>query len=332
MENTRESIKISSLEKALNGYQRTLRAIERKPNAPVARGELVIDRRFALDLANWCGDASASGSDDTQLLLTCCRLLKLDLVCIPAQASAWQGTVLTPPVKDIGQFADDGLFVFWMVDGAFQSAVTEKGMMTVMTDLARSRDEMVREIRQRSRQVTATISRSVVPGAHGILVADDIAYRQSTMVALDFIKDCLLPLWKEQTKAAHDLGVPVFFHSDGNLNAVLPLIVEAGFDGLQCIEPAASMDIGAVKKQYGEKLCLMGNIDPALLTVSDFGNNKEKEDLQRSVDEIIAAADGRGGLIFGTCSGLHAGMAPELVHHMYRLAAQPPLNATTDSP
>ena len=119
-------------------------------------------------------------------------------------------------------------------------------------------------------------------------------------------------------------GVPVFFHSDGNLNAVLSHIVAAGFNGLQCIEPAADMDLPIIKRKYGKNLCLMGNIDPSLLSYQTSQSDTETQDdrLVHSVTELMASADADGGLIFGTCSGLHASMSPERVQLMYRLASQ----------
>ena len=309
----------------MTDYQRAMRAIEHEPGAPVVRGELVIDRRFARNLVCWRGgDSAADGLADTALLLSCSRLLKLDLVCIPAEEATGQETVLAPPAKDIGQFTDCDLFVFWLVDGAFQSAMAERGMMAVMTDLARSPDTVARELQHRSLQVSASIARGVEAGAHGILIADDIAYRQGPLMSPELVQRCILPVWRAQAKAAHDLGVPVFFHSDGNLNAVLPYIVAAGFDGLQCLEPAAGMNIGAVKAQYGETLCLMGNIDPALLHASDSstGSADGTDKLCWAIGEVMAANNGRGGLIFGTCSGLHIGMQPDRVYHMYKLAAK----------
>jgi uroporphyrinogen decarboxylase len=162
----------------------------------------------------------------------------------------------------------------------------------------------------------------VAAGAHGIIIADDIAYHRSTYISPEFVEHYLLPIWKTQVKAAWNLGVPIFFHSDGNLNAVLPLVVEAGFDGLQCIEPAAGMDINDIKQRYGRNLCLMGNMDPSLLT--EKGNQIDTETsydhLRQSVFELMKIADEDGGFIFGTCSGLFTGMSPEIVQTMYRLA------------
>ena len=105
----------------------------------------------------------------------------------------------------------------------------------------------------------------------------------------------------------------MFFHSDGNLTALLDDIVAAGFDGLQCIEALAGMDIGAVKAQYGHSLCLWGNLDPAQLL--EAGDPAE---LAHSVQQIIQAV-GRG-LIFGTSSGLFAGMRLDTIRTVYKTA------------
>ncbi|MCP3951809.1 MAG: hypothetical protein GY697_06255, partial [Desulfobacterales bacterium] len=176
-----------------------------------------------------------------------------------------------------------------------------------------------------SSEVIAAMEQGVTAGAHGIIIADDIAYHRSTYMSPDFVKQHLLPIWQTQVTVAGDLGVPVFFHSDGNLNAVLPTIVAAGFDGLQCIEPAAGMDMPAVKAEYGNTLCLMGNVDPALLSDQSIQGDVETRcaHLRRAVLDLMASAGGDGGFIFGTCSGLHAGMSPELVQYMYDLATDP---------
>jgi len=168
------------------------------------------------------------------------------------------------------------------------------------------------------------MEQDLAAGAHGIIIADDIAYNQGPMVSPKFVADHLLPCWQAQVAAANELGMPVFFHSDGNLNALMPFIVDAGFDGLQCIEPAAGMDIEAIKKENGDRLCLMGNMDPALLSDGPENRDASGDDDLHEVSEataaLISTAAHGGGFIFGTCSGLHEGMRPERVRHMFDLA------------
>lgn len=91
--------------------------------------------------------------------------------------------------------------------------------------------------------------------------------------------------------------MPVFLHSDGNLNSVMDNIVECGFDGIQSIQPSAGMDIAQIKEKYGEKLCLWGNID--LDHVMCFGTTEEvKADVRRTID----TAKPGGGFILSTCN------------------------------
>jgi uroporphyrinogen decarboxylase len=61
-------------------------------------------------------------------------------------------------------------------------------------------------------------------------------------------------------RMAHAKAVPVVYHSDGALQEVVEDIVGCGFDGLNPIEPPA-MDINAVKRQYGRRISIIGNID-----------------------------------------------------------------------
>jgi uroporphyrinogen decarboxylase len=304
-----------------DGIARVTHAIQHASRTPVPRGELVIDRGFARDILIWRGwDGIAHVSSDTALLKACCHCLKLDLACIPA-GSRWMESILSPPAQDIPQFVDEGLFIFWLVDGAFEAAAAERGIMTLLGGMARYSGEVDPMLHRLSRQVMANMDRGVTAGAHGIIISDDIAYRHGTYMSPDWVKRYLLPLWQAQVSKAHDLGVPVFLHSDGRLDGVLPLIVAAGFDGLQCIEPGAGMDISAIKTQYEGRLCLMGNVDPALLCdPASTGGATGIDGLRRAVRDVMALG-GAGGIIFGTCSGLHSGMRPERVFSMHHMAA-----------
>jgi len=61
-------------------------------------------------------------------------------------------------------------------------------------------------------------------------------------------------------RVAECITIPWVFHSDGNLTSVLDDLVDLGIAGLHPIEPA-SMDIRGLKRRYGKRLCLIGNVD-----------------------------------------------------------------------
>ena len=304
---------------------RVMNAIRRQPGTPVARGELTLDPAFARDFLTWRtrGRATAPLSD-TDLLIECCRSLQLDLVCLQA-GNGREGEPDPPgnPV-DVIRFAEQDIFVFWVVNGSFQTAMTCGDMMAfLMKNRRRSRRGRRRASSGYPARWTAAMAEGVAAGAHGIIIADDIAYQQSTYISPTFVEQHLLPVWREQTTFVRDMGVPVFFHSDGNLNTVLPYIAAAGFDGLQCVEPSAGMDLAEIKRTYGGDLCLMGNVDPALLSEPDGPDGAENshDRLRRAVIDVMAEA-GDGGLHFRDLQrAFMPGCRPPLVDRMYRLAA-----------
>ncbi len=310
---------------SVTSIQRVNQVLSRSQAAQIARGELVVDLQFARELLTWKGEGSNFGEfDDTDLLIECCRVLKLDLVCLQSDQVVDEHLKLDIGLENIQRFRDADLFVFWIVNGAFQSAVHRHGLMDIFSMISKSPDELAADFKSTSEQIMASMDQGVDAGAHGIILADDIAYNQSTYMSPGFIEKYLQPAWRVQTAKANELGAPIFFHSDGNLNQVLPNIIDAGFDGLQCIEPAAGMDIVEISTQYGESLGLMGGIDPALLihnkTLYDI--ETARNNLHQAVTTVLESELSKSGFILGSCSGLYEGMSPELVYSMYQLISE----------
>lgn len=88
----------------------------------------------------------------------------------------------------------------------------------------------------------------------------------------------------------------------------MPRYVEAGFDGLQSLQPSAGMDIEAIKKEYGNDLCLWGNLD--LDHLMSFGTPDE---VKKEVRRIIDIANRDGGFILSTCNTMVDSIPPENV-------------------
>ena len=61
-------------------------------------------------------------------------------------------------------------------------------------------------------------------------------------------------------RLAHSYGLPFIKHTDGNIWKILDMMVEAGIDGLHPIEPHAGMDIGEVKRRYGDRISFFGGM------------------------------------------------------------------------
>ena len=93
----------------------------------------------------------------------------------------------------------------------------------------------------------------------------------------------------------HEEGAMCIKHSDGNLYSLLEMIVGAGPDGLNPIEPVAGMEMAKVKQLVGDRVCLVGNIDCAHLLP-----NGTVEEVRAAVRQAIADAGAGGGLMISS--------------------------------
>jgi uroporphyrinogen decarboxylase len=93
-----------------------------------------------------------------------------------------------------------------------------------------------------------------------IFFGDDQAYTGGMMISVDMARELLFPWYRQYIQIARDAGKAIMFHSDGNIETIIPDFVAAGLNGLNPIEPLA-MDIVKLKTLYAGKLTLIGNID-----------------------------------------------------------------------
>jgi len=150
-------------------------------------------------------------------------------------------------------------------------------------------------------------------GTDAILIADDIAYNTGLFLPPRIMDELAWPFYKGmigEIKAHRD--VPIFLHTDGDIRSVIGNIVDCGFDGLQSIQPSAGMDIEEVKREYGGRLCLMGNMD--LDHLMPFGT---PEEVAKQVKWLCNNISKDGGFILSTCNILTNMIPPANVLAMY---------------
>ena len=114
-------------------------------------------------------------------------------------------------------------------------------------------------------------------------IADDIAYSENMMVSPKVLRRYLFPWYKKMVALGRDMNKPCLFHSDGKLYEVIDDLIDCGFCALHPIEPKA-MDINYVKKTWGRKICIIGNIDLAYTLTLGTPQEVETEVRQRIHD------------------------------------------------
>jgi uroporphyrinogen decarboxylase len=93
-------------------------------------------------------------------------------------------------------------------------------------------------------------------------VAEDMAYKMSSMISPAMVREFLLPTWRQWGEIVRAAGVPLFgMDSDGFIGELVPFWVEAGFTHCDPIEVAAENDINAFRATFGRRMAFFGGID-----------------------------------------------------------------------
>jgi uroporphyrinogen decarboxylase len=69
-------------------------------------------------------------------------------------------------------------------------------------------------------------------------------------------------------------------------------------DGLHPLEKNAKMDIAQVKAKYGDRICVLGNLDPSL------GSQKDKEYIVKETLDLLKNVAPGGGYIMTTSNAI----------------------------
>ena len=141
-------------------------------------------------------------------------------------------------------------------------------------------------------------------GIDFLWLGDDIAYNQGPMFSPTVFRELFLPYGRRVAEVLH---VPWAYHSDGNLLPILDDLLSLGMAALHPIQPGA-MDIEELKRQYGQRICLWGNIDLEY-TLTRGSPEEVRQLVRRRIDTV-----GRGGsYIIGSSNSIPSYCKPENV-------------------
>ena len=125
----------------------------------------------------------------------------------------------------------------------------------------------------------------------GAFMADDMAYRNGTLFSNAMYREMVFPFHKRICDHMTADRLSVTLHSDGDIREFIPMVIEAGFRGLHPLEAKVGLDVGELKRDYGDRLGLHGNIDVRALATT-------KETIEEEIRNKLTAAKQGGGYIY----------------------------------
>ncbi len=122
---------------------------------------------------------------------------------------------------------------------------------------------------------------------------EDMCYKTGPMISPAMFEKYMAPRYRKLNELLRGHGIDIIYvDSDGNVDELLPLWVEAGINLIFPLEVAAGMDALAVRKKYGKSLAIQGAIDKRALIK---GPDAIREEVTSKLPPLLA----QGGYIVG---------------------------------
>jgi len=122
---------------------------------------------------------------------------------------------------------------------------------------------------------------------------EDMAEKHGPCISPKIFKEVFLPHYKRVTNFLKRNKIDrILVDSDGNINPILDLFVEAGLTGLWPLEVGSGMNAIDIRKKYGNKFFLIGNLDKREIV-------KGGEPMKREIDSKVPVLKELGGYIPG---------------------------------
>jgi uroporphyrinogen decarboxylase len=137
-----------------------------------------------------------------------------------------------------------------------------------------------------------------------ITAYDDIAYNSGPMFSPQVLRELFLPRLK---RLADTIKIPWVYHSDKDLGRIFDDLLILGMNGINPFQPPV-MDIEKYKEDYGDRICLWGNID--LVYTLSHGT---VEEVEAEVKQRIKKMAPGGGYILASANSITEFCKPENV-------------------
>ena len=193
----------------------------------------------------------------------------------------------------------------------FERAWSLRGFDALLMDMA-DKPEWVEELFERITLIQVALAkRFVALGVDGGYFGDDYGAQRSMLFSPRTWRQLCKPRLARMFSVFRDAGLPVILHSDGDIWAILPDLVEIGLNCLNPVQPEV-LEHQRLFREFGTKLSFYGGISTQ--TVMPSGSPAEVR--QAGLNCVRDLAPDGTGLILGPSHRMQSDIPAENVEAM----------------
>jgi hypothetical protein len=220
-------------------------------------------------------------------------------------------------LETIRDIAGEEYFLSFDADGSWGPIVSSPNLLKHILLWMRTRPEVVDAVLDKHTTYAIRLGEDAIEaGADAILMCVDYGLKDGPWMSPEMFRRFIKPALARQASAFSAKGAYPILHSDGNIMSLLPDIVDSGVRAYQGIDVMAGMDLGKVKQSFGDRLCLIGNVDPRVI---EFGT---WADVEKEVRRCLKDAAAGGGFVLSASANVSANSNTSNFVHMLEYAKE----------
>ncbi len=102
-------------------------------------------------------------------------------------------------------------------------------------------------------------------GLDGFALCADYCFNTGPFLSPGMFSEYVTPYLARLTQAYREMGFYVIKHTDGNIMPIIDQLVQTNPHALHSLDPQGGVDIAEVKRLYGDRVSLIGNVNCAML-------------------------------------------------------------------
>jgi len=139
-------------------------------------------------------------------------------------------------------------------------------------------------------------------GLDGFALCSDYCFNSGPFLRPTQFNKFVTPYLARLIQGYRDMGFFVIKHTDGNIMPIIDDLVQTNPHALHSLDPQGGVDIAEVKRRYGDRICLIGNVNCGIL------DNGTDEEVIESARYALRHGMPGGGYIFSTSNCVYTGM------------------------
>ena len=172
----------------------------------------------------------------------------------------------------------------------FEKAYFARGFENFLADMAGD-PPFARKLLRRIIEKNLVMMESflALPEIDGVLLGSDWGSQRGLLMSVETWDEMIRPGEQASYDLIHAYGKDVWIHSCGDIERLIPRLIEMGIEVLNPIQPEC-MDLGHLKRQYGDELTFWGGISTQ--QTLPYGTPEEVKEEARRVRNLLSEGGG----------------------------------------